>query len=112
MKKVFAALATVLTLTGAIWLRADRADTARRQFANSVNGAVIGEPQSYFGAAGNVFVVTPIQADMSKVEVDSAMAQLFDGEPQHARAISVLKSKGFKKIEIVTANATSIRSIQ
>src|ERR1700693_3862824 len=106
MNKIFAGLVLFLVLTVAIWIQADRADTARRQFAAGINDTVeqTGDIQSFFAGQGSTFIVTPVQADMSQPEMDSAMGQLFDSDAQHVRAREILKANGFKQITIVGSN--------
>jgi hypothetical protein len=114
MRRVLVAVAFFLTLTVAIWIQSDRADQRRRQFVAVVNDTVeqTGDIQAFFAAQGTTWVVTPVQADMSQPETDSAMGQLFDSDRDHVRAREILKAKGFKTIEIVGANGiVAIRNL-
>jgi hypothetical protein len=113
LKKIFAGLALFLVLTVAIWIRADRADTQRRQFVAALNDTQqASDIQAFYAAQGSSFVVIPVQADMSQPEMDSAMGQLFDSDAHHVRAREILKAKGFKAIEIVGANGVvAIRNL-
>jgi hypothetical protein len=106
LKKIFAGLALFLVLTVAIWIQADRADTARRQFVAAVNDTVeqTSDIQAFFAVRGTTWVLIPVQADMSQPETDSAMGQLFDSDSPHVRAREILKAKGFKQITIVGSN--------
>jgi len=63
-----------------------------------------GDVEAFFAAQGTTWVVTPVQADMSQPEVDSAMGQLFESDRDHVRARESLKARGFMAVEIVGAN--------